>query len=765
MQKIFCDRNNPGITADTPPGREHTSFARFCNRMIRNEFSDASRRLLTTGRLVFVPKAPPSTKYRAVTVECVTIRIMTGITTRMTAPKYLGLLLPEGQLGSSKRGMDIVIRYADQALDDGMSLMTIDSTNAFLRERQAAMFEELKKASPEEAALFRFLNQQDVDIRDSLTGDILITRQTGVSQGGGNSGNCYMLAQIPKMKRLNTMLRQTEDIEISLFGADQIKRGTLFEIYDDVFMVGMPSVVSQMAGHIEPLWVEFDSLVNIPKCVIAGKEADCYPGDIDGFQINREGTKVLGTYVGESGYKHRMFDAKVDSIAPPVKAFQYLRLMTQFLLTKYCYNPKLGHMVATSKNVEDTTIHTEKHDLNIHTAIAKLGGAELTDTVRTIIVLPMRETGLGVLTSGGMVAETSIQISKQSYFAYIAAHQPQNFGHVTNNLFNAEITIGGSQNIAQFTGLNPSIMATLTVENIKRVLRTGTDKAYKGLAKQLLAKLADEPRTMPHAAHLQSCWGTALGVHFLESKIARDVDRWFSNKEYAQCLRWHLGLGTGNNEPPVIKCMCRQEYESEENKEHATRCQANKGLMTIRHNRLRDKTEELFHSLLPLAAANDILHEQTVGQVWQQSVHGGPDVVIDTIADLTLVKGATKYVIDIAVVSPSAKEYLRVNSHIMQDRAALREENKKRSRYARVNHSKEGNPGFSIPSASVIPFVFENTGRLSPSALLFLNMLCGVNTYKRSLFLYDCAMICSRFTGQMTVATRNRHNADPLYGG
>ena len=187
----------------------------------------------------------------------------------------------------------------------------------------------------------------------------------------------------------------------------------------------------------------------------------------------------------------------------------------------------------------------------------------------------------------------------------------------------------------------------------------------------------------------------------------------------------------------------------------------------MRHNDLRDELLRFIRQFHPRAVAGAITHEQTVGLYSRPGANGGPEVVVGVRADIVFKEGAVKHIIDLAVVTPSAKCYLDppVNSYLHQDKAAMKMEIVKRRKYGQVNRDREGNPNFSIPPNSVIPFVFECTGRLSPSALIFLNHICGVHTYKRSLFLSNCAMICSRFSSKMMVATRNRYHAQPQNGG
>ena len=97
-------------------------------------------------------------------------------------------------------------------------------------------------------------------------------------------------------------------------------------------------------------------------------------------------------------------------------------------------------------------------------------------------------------------------------------------------------------------------------------------------------------------------------------------------------------------------------------------------------------------------------------------------------------------------------------SHLTQDGASSKYERSKRQHYARVNTPA------AIPPRSIIPFVIEATGRLGPSALLFLQSKCGSRTVPRSNFLTEINLICDRTAGRMYKMTRDRFQGLPRRG-
>ena len=74
----------------------------------------------------------------------------------------------------------------------------------------------------------------------------------------------------------------------------------------------------------------------------------------------------------------------------------------------------------------------------------------------------------------------------------------------------------------------------------------------------------------------------------------------------------------------------------------------------------------------------------------------------------------------------------------------------------KVAHYKTDVMPHVLPDGAVIPFVVEASGRLAPSALGFLQRLCGTHTYLRSRFITDISMICAISLGKSLEATRER---------
>ncbi len=763
LSKILNDKQDEGHNADSPPGDIHNALAAFTNKVLQNKICPEGRELLTTVRLVMVPK-DEGDGLRPLQIDCSLMRFMAGAAKKVSSPVIAPYLLPRQLGGSIKRGPEIVIRFIDQALAEGKSVIQIDSTNAFGLMRHRKIYNKLKDVIPSIVRFFRFKYGAGVIVRDSR-GNIVTTRETGVGQGDPGAGDYYMLGADEMLREMETTLIAQEE-EYRDFRHEVVEPGAVLAYYDDVYVAGDAPVINLFVDKIQPIYARHDAEVNVPKSAATGTHVEEWEGLPADWPTQEHGTLALGAYVGDPDWKKERIAAKVEKMAPPTNALVLLRNLSQMLLIKSCYNLLAAYTVATARNMEDIAEAANRFDTRIQREVTRIAQAELTPTIRSIITRPNRHGGFGILQTGGIEAEIAILTSRQYYIEFISKYQPNKLQYALDITFSTEILLGGSEGVEDLTEIDATDMATITVGNVRRILAGGKRKVYEGLEEQQYQELADDQRSMQHAAYLRSASGTNAAVVFITGTRGRGSEVYFADGEYQACLRRHLGLGPSNAEPAVRVCQCGEAYESEENKTHGTLCSINKGLRTKLHNQIVQTLCQLIRSMNPMAGAEDIKMEQDVGQIVTAGAQGGPEHVTLVRADIVFKKGPTKFVIDAAVVNPAAKEFLRhpVDSHMHQDRAAVKTEIRKRKHYGRSSRDTGGLPA-TIPAASVIPFVFESSGRLGPSALMFLNFICGTQTFRRSAFISDCAMICARYNGKMLVATRNRYNAAPQNGG
>jgi hypothetical protein len=215
------------------------------------------------------------------------------------------------------------------------------------------------------------------------------------------------------------------------------------------------------------------------------------------------------------------------------------------------------------------------------------------------------------------------------------------------------------------------------------------------------------------------------------------------------------GAAMTNNEPATRKRpQGGTQYDVVNNKAEPLSCVLNAEPRKYRHNKTRDVLVSVIKKRLPL---DQVDIEREVGRIVTEH-QGGQNSVKSVIGDIIWMKGGTeKVVIDCIVLVKCANTYMEYPhlSHIKEDASAIEGEKRKRNHYGKVNRSTNGEM-YEIPANSFIPFLVESTGRLGLAAFSFLNMVRGTQTYRRSNFISEIALLCARTIGKQIVASRDR---------
>lgn len=752
IKKIIDDRKTLGYNAETPPGEIHRALALFFNKMLRGELSLKVRAIMTETRLVMIDKVL-EVGSRPIQMDCALVRY--GLS---AAKKDLDVVIGKAiggiQLGAGvKSGPEILGRLCDRAFADGMTVISLDSSNAYGEIGRLQAYNGLVEIYPPLVPYFRWKYGDDIIVRDN-EGKIVKIREKGVGQGDPVAGFIYMVATHKQNLALERGLRESEEEYRNQFGANDIKVGKVAVLFDDAYIIADPKVTNIMVPKIEPIYSHYGAKLNVRKSAITGRGAQEWGETPEGWKVNEDGTKVVGIFIGRTAYRREMIKEKLRGLPPPV-ALSFMHPNTQMILLAKSYSKTASYTVNTARNFDDVNPEALIFDEAIAQNVARIAALELTPTIRTIIQQPQKESGLGITQTANLEAEAGIMRGTKAYHKFIAEHYPEELQQTLNNYLNAEIILGSFGNRIEWTGLDTVTHESLTAENVGRVLARAKAKYYKNQGKDLVGELGATEETRIHAAFLLSAAGSTVSSNFLYSTVGRNSDNYFPRKAYVALLRKHLGGGLTNDEQESDRlCQCGQLNV----KAHSLSCSLNSDKRNMKHNSIC----ELLHRFMKAVKPEDrIEREEEVGQITTPNERGGPDKVIHVQADIVWQNGTDKLVVDVHVVNAEAKEYLKYPncSYEKQDAAALAGEARKRRYYGKVTVPHR------IPTATVIPFVVESTGRLGPSAFSFLNMLCGTQTYRRSKFLTELSLICARYSGFMLVASRDRLDAALQHGG
>jgi hypothetical protein len=421
---------------------------------------------------------------------------------------------------------------------------------------------------------------------------------------------------------------------------------------------------------------------------------------------------------------------------------------------------KIGYVVSTAREPGDVMVEAELFDNAIIKEVSRITQLPISRDMQIQTNLPQKFGGAGIMKTAGIEGEAGLIRVERRTNSFIFETYSEQAQLLLTPLFQAGFVLGENENVIEETGIDAVTHESMTGKNVARIMFAGKAAIYKKWSERLIQELGEKEETRQHAATMLSKSGSSMGAQFIYSTIGRSSVAFYTAQQYVSSLRQFYGGALTNNEPATRKRpQGGQTYETSKNKSEALSCALNSGLRTMRHTAALDILLRLIKSMAP---GDYCEKEKVVGKIVTANP-GRPDSVTFVQGDVVWQQGAAKHVIDLSIVTPEANTFLNhpYLSFLKQDAAAICAEGRKRLYYSKVN--EVNGVADRIPAESLIPFVIESTGRLGPAAFSFLNKICGTQTYKRSRFISEIALVCARYTGKMLVATRDRFATEHLY--
>ena len=745
LKDIADDRRDPGFDAlTTPPTLLHHALAHLCNKMLRGEISGTARDLLVAARLNMVPKK--GNKYRPIRIECAVCRLFGAVASDI-ARRVVGPGLQPIQTGGGLRcGVEFGARMADLAYRQEDAIIAVDISNAFNTVRHGPIFSAILERYSPIARFFRWKYGTPSEMRDH-SGSIVAHTRTGVGQGDPWGGLFFELGYQAALLHLSQHVTNAAAAYNRSHPSQPLLRaGHVVAYEDDTQVMGPPSLMFRIAPSIAPIFAEHGFYMNVEKSYITGLYTDAFADQPEDFNIHPDGLVILGVPTGGRTFRQTNARQLLADMTPPTAVLSLLTPRTALHLLMKCYNSRPSYLLRTTSDFSAIAPYARDFDTSMSDAVASILQTAATDDFRTRCYLPRKFGGLGLTRHDGMATEKSQILSRLAFFDFLALHHPHEYQITSNHFSRSDIHLGRQEALEDHTGLNEETMLSLIFPSATAILTTAKNLAYKKQSTDLHSLLADFPCSQQHAAWMLS--STDSSTSFIHSSIALGAEGYFSADEFRCVARAKLGLGPSNDPPGLIRvCACHKSFDACEDSLHALSCGLNKGVRNVRHDAIRNRLYQLIKKLNPGIQQTHLSMEYVVGQI-----DNGDGDSRSVRTDIKYVKGADTFLIDIVIADPAASDYQKAPtfSHLTRDGAASKCERNKRQHYSRVNSPAP------LLARSVIPFAIEATGRLGPSALLFLHSLCGTQTFSRSTFLKDINLICARMAGRMLRMTRDR---------
>ena len=744
---ILCDdRSNPGfVLGTTPPNALHHAFTTLGNTVLQGRIVGVGRDLFVAGRLALIPKDKVGS-VRPIRVECSISRAITSTISGVVKTNISDKLRPLQFGGGMTNGVEIAARLGQAAFDDGDLIISVDCKNAFNTMPHGVIFAGLLEYDPSLIPYFRFKYGTPSVMRND-SGVIVARTCTGVGQGDPCGSLFFELGMQRTLLALRDKARDIEaEYNIDHPNSPVLRPAKVIAFADDASIVAQPDIAFRLAPFIEEIYGRDRLTLNPGKSYITGSTVD---GEADippppDFHIESDGLIMLGVPIGKPHYVRTQVKDKIEEASPKTAALMMLHPRTAMILLMKCINAKPGYVLRTTKELDDVMEFAREFDRKMVLAITGVLQMESTAMVQSRCFLSRKSGGFGFVRQGGMQSEAGQISSRLATREFQAKYFPQELHNVQTDLYWRTIQLGKEQGLEEHTEISEVMMIGMTLATSHGILTLGKRKADKVAGDMIHTKLLETLDGRRTAAWMKS--SSNSGMAFMDSTVGIELNRYFTKEEFRCVARSKIGVGPTNQDPELYQvCLCQKNYKVGENPYHGAHCHMNKGLRNKRHTDIRDRLATLLRHVYEPAPGSLTL-EPVMGRT--AVARGAKEVK----ADISLVRAAETLVIDVSCVDPGADQYLLtpVFSFRVQDGAAKSMEAHK------IAHYKTVVTPHVLPDGAVIPFVVEASGRLGPSALGFLQRVCGTRTYLRSRFISDISMICAISLGKSLEATRER---------
>lgn len=739
LRLLGDDRNDPGYEATTTrPNAVHRAFTKFFNKVLQGRITGEGREILVTARLIMINK--PDGGLRPIRIECAIMRLF-GAVASGVARLTIGPLLRPIQLGGGlKCGVEFGARLLDAAYKRDDAVISVDIANAFNTARHRAIWDGLARMYPGILRYYRMKYEKPARMVNN-EGNVVGMTSTGVGQGDPWGGTFFEVGVHPALLELSAAVKHVEaQIDREDPHHKVARPGAVSAYEDDTQVRGETEVMFRVAPLIKEIFARHGFEVKESKSKITGPMVEASGFPPDDFEIVYDGLIALGVPVGNSGFQVDTTEALIAAMHPPTAAIQLLQPRTAILLLSACYDSRPSFLLRTAS--DPTLVHraASLFDTKMCEAVGAIFQMEANEDLATRCFLPRRLGGLGFTRHHGMATEKNQIMSRVAFLSFLSDYFPTAVQATQTQYDLSAVRLGTVEDLTGATAITELAMNTLTLKNCGGVLSTGINKGFKKNRDRLHVQLLTAAR-YSCAAYLLSA--SESSTSFLFSTMGLGHEGYFGIAEFRCAGRAKLGAGPSNDlEGTELLCNCRKTYDPLEYPFHAMSCSLNKGFRTRRHNDIRDLLFKLLRKRNPDLSNDSLKLEFVVGQT-----EGGEREVR---ADIFWRDEAANVIIDIACVDPGCHQYLQWESFKEADAAARYMEWVKHQHYKKVVLPAR------LPVNSVYPFVIEASGRLGPTALSLLNRICGTQTFLKSMFLREVALITARYMGVMLKSTRDQ---------
>ena len=601
------------------------------------------------------------------------------------APLQLGV----GVAGGSQ-SLGLAMAAGAAANPDDVTLQ-LDFSNAYTTVRSSAMLAATAKRWPEGIAFaeWRYGQRSMLHVRGAPEGTPAIESQRGVQQGDTLGSLLFGLA-------LQDPLEQTRDQHGSVAVA---------AAHDDCALQGPPADVVQAYRTLCHHSGEIGLAVQPIKCGVhsANQQAAAdvaaelgIPHCADGLVLARV---PVGTDAFKAAYACKAVDAACNAIhtlsdlrSAELSAQDHFQVLKSSLQMRGAHLPRCMPAAQAQPAVE----RLERKVAKAAAEIMQL--PELSGAAAAQMTLPLRLGGIGI-------RSTTEQVAKASFLSAAALAQAA--------------MLPGQERLRPFAGpsglslqrewrelhaaggdLWPPEAADTTAECIAQVLPGVQQGFHQFEAARKCADLFDASDVQARARLLSvECRAAAIWLDTLPVAPALTLP----NAAFVSGMRHRLGLSHMPANARGVRCSCKMPIEPDDTN-HAMTCQHLGGMMTLRHDILKETVRRICQRAGVASSAEPMTRRlQAAAPASQRDESRG---------DILMVMPDALQVVDISVIHPAAISH-RDTAAAAAGNAAAKRDREKRHRYQLADPT-----GYAFT-----PFSVESFGRLGKPAMAMLKQL------------------------------------------
>jgi len=673
-------------------------FARLFTRIANGDIPAALTPYLLVAELIPACKAQGK-GVRPIAIGEAFYRAVCSHVVALVAPAVSKQLLPL-QLGVAvKAGAEVAVHRVQALLEQGLSTLKVDCTNAFNSIHRRAIFESARNFKGLKPALrliqWAYGGASPLLCMHNFSVALEISSEEGARQGCPLGSLLFCVGLHPRLQNVQ----------------DKHANSTITAFIDDISVSSRVANLPAAATDLKSELATVGLTVNPPKCqALITEQAQDEKQQEDnaalvwlreqGIPTTSSAMKYLGAPIGtDAARRSALLHDSLDKQLPLFSALADARLTIQevLYLARHCIVHKMSHAISTVPP-SISNITAREFDLRLRASINCKLGFELEGTALEQAILPLLLGGLGIRSARDLAP-----------IAFLSSHA-RAAPHLKNVDFNNTATI---TNLAQCIDLiqrvipqhilqqllpcKPSTLHFHFQQHSAHLLQHAITSAMEREAFNRLlnrASIYDLARLKAVTAPKAALWITAAPT---------SPDTRLDDCTMRLAVRRLLGLPPSDITPFHCPHCHLASGDLQVNPWHPTSCPRLAGTSaTRRHNQVLDI----------LARWMTRLGGFVVKPTKHNGLrHNGKDIV----PDLDVQLGPSRYIIDVTIRDPTAPSH--VTKGAQQSLAVAAEAEKEKRDYYR-QHLQQ-----LKPKATFVPFVVEAHGGLGIEASKFIDNL------------------------------------------